>query len=505
MKMRHKLLLLLLTAAMLLCAFGCKQAEEPDRQTTQPETTQAPKETGEFDNYPGTFKEERYSEIRDFEVAVPESDSNGYFCLSCTEDFNGSQVHDSMVRRDSMLYEKHGISVTYNTFPANDNGVTLRQTVQNALSSNIRTSDMIGGGLNYCILPLNDMGFLYHINQAEYVNFDNPWWASYFIDGVAYKGNVNYAAAMALGPGFFGAPYTMICNLYLQNQGIYLPDGTQMDIFELVETGEWTLEVFYDITREYTLDLNHDDKIIPADDRLAYAHIRSFITAGCHYIAAGMKFSSWDEAGNIKVDLTDETVVNCVDRLQGIFDTLKDNWHDTLWDNQIQIFMNGHALFFGNSMTYIANLTQMVADYAIIPLPKGSADQKSYYTGINTWTSAYIAIPRQVEDPEFIGHTLELLGYYAYTEVRPVLYDKIICVRLERDLRQRDIMDTIYGSLYTDLNFIQNFAGSAGIVGNCIMDATQSYATSIAAVATGLPMVLEKYDKDMSKAEQQNQ
>ena len=501
MKRFKNVLLLLLAIATVLCAFGCGEKNQPSDQSTEI-TTERPAETGEYAEYLSSFETVKYEEIREFEVAVPEVDTGSYFCLSCEETPNGAQVHDSLLSRDNALYELHGIDVRYRGFPANDDGKTLRQTVQNEIMSDLETSDMIGGGLNYCIIPLNDLGLLYPINNAPYVTFEYPWWASYFIDSVTYRGKVTYASSMALGPGFFGAPYSMICNLNLQKQGIYLPDGTPMDIFELVESGEWTLDVFYDIIRDYSKDLNSDGKISPLQDLLAYAYVPTTVTACCHYFAAGMKLSEKDAEGNLVVNLAEEKVVNCVDRLQTIFASVSDNsnWDATYWENQLNIFKQDHALFFGNSMTYLSGLVEMHSDYAIIPLPKADAEQKSYYTGINTWTSAYIAVPKRVADPKFLGQSLELMGYYSWKYVRPVVYDRVISLRLARDERQLAIMDVIYSTLYTDLNFIHNFAGSADILATCVMDANQSYATKIAGIKETLPIKLQIFDRDMKKA-----
>ena len=502
MKHFQKVLPVLLAAGMVFCLFGCetKKPIKPIEPATQPANT------GEYADYPASLGVECYDPSREFEIGVPETNSQSFFCLSCEEDFNGYFVHDSMVRRDKELSENHGIDIMYRTYPANDDGRTLAETVQRLVLAGTKTSDMIGGGLNLCIQPLNaQSGLLKPINKLQYVDFEKPWWAEYFINGVSYKGVVNYAASMALGPGFFGSPYVMVCNLKLQEDGAFFSDGTQMDIFDLVETGEWTLDAFYDIIRNYTIDLNSDGNIRAVDDLLAYAHMRTDVTADCHYIAAGMKFCEKDESDGITVNLWDENVIDTVDRLQMIFDTIKDNYDKGFdekgSDLQINTFINGHALFFGNSMTYVTRLLEMVADYAIIPLPKGSEEQP-YYTGINTWTSAYIAVPNQTMDEAYVGQTLELLGYYSWKTIRPVIYDKVLSVRLARDGRQLAIMDTIYSSLYTDLNQLYNWGGSEGIVNTSIMNADLSYATRIASVKDAIPLLLEKFDRDMKQANQ---
>ena len=79
------------------------------------------------------------------------------------------------------------------------------------------------------------------------------------------------------------------------------------------------------------------------------------------------------------------------------------------------------------------------------------------------------------------------------------MYDEILCLRLAKDPRQVEIMDTIYNNLYVDLNYINDFGTSASLIADCIMDSKVNFSSSKAAIETVLDLVLDKFEKDMSR------
>ena len=52
----------------------------------------------------------------------------------------------------------------------------------------------------------------------------------------------------------------MMCNLELARD-VYMQDGSTMDMFGMVESGDWTLENFEYIIQDYTTDLDSDGEI----------------------------------------------------------------------------------------------------------------------------------------------------------------------------------------------------------------------------------------------------
>ena len=495
-RIRKSLFCTLLSLVFVLLAGGCHRdstQEPPDVGSV------APPETGDADdpyrNYPEQLGVRNY-EGRTFSIATVESDPSSFFVLSSPEELTGYAVSDAMYVRDQAMLETYGIDVQYQLYETN---ITLRQSVGTGISGNLYVCDMINTSLSESILSMYPTGNLYDINQMPVLDMNLPWWAGYFAEGATFRDKLYYTAGMASGGGYFSTVYVMMCNLNLARE-VYLEDGSAFDIFQLISDGNWTLEVMDSIITDYTRNLDGNEEISVYTDLLAYAHMRTDITAGCHFIAAGGKFSTLDMDGNIVVDLDNQTTQNLVERLAGMFDEIKDNYNHAAFtqDNeQIGAFVDGRALFFGNSMSYVNQVTEMSDDYAIIPCPKGDSAQQEYFSGINTYTNGYLAFAANITDPEFVAYAAEMLGHASYYRVKPEVYDETLCLRLAKDPRQIAVMDTIFANLYVDLNYLNSFAASAGIVQNCILDVNRNYASEISTIQIALPLVIEKFEKDM--------
>ncbi len=497
MNQKFKAVLCLLLALFLAVPLiGCKGDQKDPGQTEPPAAgTVAPNADDPYVNYPNELGIRNY-EGKKFTIASVNVDPSSYFVLAAPEDYTGFSVSDAMYGRDQAIYENYGIEIEYVPY---ETGETLKSALNLSISGGMYVADMINSYLANSILPLFNAGQLYDINSIPLLNTDNPWWASYFAEGATYRDRLYYAAGMASGGGYFGTVYTMMCNLRLEKD-VYLEDGSEMDIFELIQEGNWTLEAMDDIITDYTTNLDADPDISVYSDRLAFAHMRTAVTAGCHYVAAGGKFSTSDSDGSILVELESENSQNIIEKLASIFDKIEDNYNEQAYFNenkQVEAFTSGRALFFGNSITYADYLLQMDDDYAIIPCPKYNSSQEEYFSGINIHTSGYLAVPSNIQEPEFVGYTLEMLGYHTYYKVRPMVYDTILCLRLAKDPRQIKVIDEIYANLYVDLNFINDFAGSASVVENCILDADKNFVSDYGIVKPAIPLMIDRFEQDL--------
>ena len=496
-----RLLCLLLTCAALLPAVvSCqKKKTSGNGDVTLSEDT-----TDEYSAYISNLGVKNY-DGRKFVIAARNTSTDSFFTLHPDDQgFMGYAVSDAMYTRDQRMMNDYGIEIAYKLYPDNDNGREIATTISNSELLGAYAYDMVTSNITASIATLQVQQALYNIEELPVIDSNKPWWSSYFWEGASYNNALYFTAGQAAGGGFFATPYVMMCNLELARD-VYMQDGSTMDMFGMVESGDWTLENFEYIIQDYTTDLDSDGEISVYDDRLAYAHCRSEVTAQCHYVAAGMNFSTIDSEGKIVVNLS-ERVANMVERMATLFDSIKDNFNEAAYfqespSQQMVAFKNKRALFFGNSMSYVDEITDMASDYAIIPCPKASSSQTEYYSGINLWTPGYIAFPMHCGDgdKEFVGYTAELLGYWSYVYVKPVVYDKVLCLRLARDGRQIKIMDTIYSNLYVDLNYINDFAMSSSLITDCIMDVTKSFESQKQSIELVIDLEIKKFIRDMSK------
>ncbi len=472
----NKVLCLLLVLVMSFVVIGCK-GDKTDPATTTggggpyvPPTDDGTEFPYEIRNWAG----------KQLNIATTQSSSDSFFTKLCGEETLGYEVHDAIFSRDAHMYETFGIDVFYIPYSSDNNGKQLLETVSPLLKKNTYICDMINAGLKGCLLNMYATNLLYDINSMPLIDMENDWWASYFAEGATYNNKLYYIAGMVAGGGYFSTPYVLACNTNLQRD-VYLADGTQMDIFSLIEDGKWTIATMADIVTDYAKDLTGNGYNVQ-EDRMAFLHVGGgIVTGGCHFIGAGGKFCTTTEDGDLNVynHLLTQENQNLVKDLQNLFAIVAaDNCYGVEFESDP--FTNDRALFMGNSMTLVEGLTAMESDYAIIPCPKSNSPaQTEYFSGVNTWTQGFTAFATNLSDAEFVAYAAEALGWLSYHEVRPEVYDATLCLRLVReDERQIDIMDIIFANLYIDLNYLNEFGNSVEKMCNAIYK-NQNYYNNI--------------------------
>ncbi len=490
-----KILCLMLVLVMAFAVVGCKDGKDPKNTNggTQPPETPPPI------GFPYPVMNWNGQQLK---IASIEGNPESFFTMTCGLEMLGYEVHDALFSRDQTAYDTFGIDVYYMTFPATDDGKTLRDTLMPNLKGGTYVCDMINANLANCILNLSALGYLSDMNSLQWINTDHDWWASYFADGASYNDKLYYAAGMNVGGGYFATPYAMFCNTNLQRD-VYLEDGTQMDIFTLVDEGNWTLPVMIDIITEYSKDLDGDG-FDPNEDLMAYAHIRGGVTSSAHFIAAGGKFSTITEDGDLDVynTITSQSTQQLAKQIQEIFAIVETNYdRETFFSGaQEGAFMGDRALFFGNSMSYVNHFVNMESDYAIIPCPKATSGVGTeYLSAVNEFTAGYTAFTNNLSNADFVAYAAEALGWLSFEKVKPEVYDATLCLRVVReDERQITIMDTIYSNLYIDLNFVNDFGGSKTKIGG-VLNTTDNYFTAISKLERAIGRDVTQFISDMSE------
>ena len=490
-----RILCVMLVLVMALTAVGCKDKKDP--AASQPSVTTPINTEIVFPLEEKNWNGERLT------IATLKSDASSFFTMLCGEEMLGYEVHDAIFQRDLAMYDRFGIDVYYQGYenPVNANGGNLLSPVQQAIKGKTYICDMINANLKGCILSLAAGNHLYNINSMPLIDMENAWWASYFAEGATYSDKLFYTAGMTAGGGFFKTPYVMVCNTELQRD-VYLEDGTQMDIFALVDEGNWTISTMIDIVTDYSMILDGSRTEFDISlDRMAYLHVRAgIITGGCHFVGAGGKFCTTNEDGELDVydHLVTQSNQQLIKDLQNLFALVKDG--NCYGKDPGNPFGEGRALFIGNSMELADGLISCEYDYAIIPCPKSNnPSQTEYLSGVNTWTPGFTAYAANLENAEFVAYASEALGWLSYVKVRPEVYDATLCLRLVReDDRQVTIMDEIYANLYIDLNYLNEFGGSIDKLCASIYNADQNYFTNISKLERAIGRDVNQFISNMT-------
>ncbi|MFQ9148792.1 MAG: hypothetical protein ACLR5G_11195 [Eubacteriales bacterium] len=230
------------------------------------------------------------------------------------EEATGDIVDDALVSRNNTVEERLGVRLNFITMPGEWGD---RDNFNGAIKQSVLAGD---GAYDICAVLSNQLatltldGLLTNLNKLQYLDFEKPWWAKGLLDELAVDDKLYFAS----GDASLGLINGMMCVFYNKKM---CEDFQVPDLYEIVNSGEWTIDKAVELTTGVYQDLNGDDKKGP-EDRLGFAtgsynQLYGFIDS------FNLQILERDSEGlPSKVVFDSEKVVNAVDKLVSLF---KDN------------------------------------------------------------------------------------------------------------------------------------------------------------------------------------
>ncbi len=165
---------------------------------------------------------------------------------------NGTVIDDAIFERNALVEDHLGIKIV-----ATDKKTTSTQGSTEGLGA--LRSDFSSGDYTYnaVILPAYDMsaaayqGYLYDLNKIESLNLDAEYWDQNTVNSLTIK-NMLYYCSGDYSYDNFNATECIVFNKDIAKQkGIN-------DLYELVDSGKWTMEKWKEYTKLVSEDLNGD-------------------------------------------------------------------------------------------------------------------------------------------------------------------------------------------------------------------------------------------------------
>ena len=135
------------------------------------------------------------------------------------------------------------------------------------------------------------------------------------------------------------------------------------------------------------------------------------------------------------------------------FDTQYAITYQRVTKDPISMWQNDQGLFWMTTMGNIPSLREMESDFGVLPYPKLTEEQDSYYTTIAPYNSQFICVPLIQNDLERTGVITEALAYYGKSIVTPAYYDINLIGQSTRDEESSDMLDIIFDSLVFDIGY----------------------------------------------------
>ncbi|MBE6559670.1 MAG: hypothetical protein E7662_00985 [Ruminococcaceae bacterium] len=455
-----RILAALLASLMLvpaLAACSDEGAGTPADDTTAADVTTEPAETEPRETERHEIKDDLPKDLKlggktiNFFIAT-EAVYDNYVMGS--DEKAGDVVNEAVRLRNNNVQEQLGF-----VFKASRNSETL-ETVGPAVSSLILAGDSTYDAFlaQQCrITGLVSQKLFYNGYDLKYVNYEQPWWLNNFMDELTLGTSYRPLLVSDFNTGTIEAIRANIFNKDLYRDLYGDPDALYQEVLD----GKFTFDRMNELVAGAYKDLNGNGKT-DVDDQLGLlawalqASVDPFVYSG------EIGFTTRDKDGYIQLNMISEEAVALCEKLCAFFH--QPAVSSAAGKNPANFFVSGNILFMGNgTFGSCSALRDMEDDYGILPHPKMTETQETYYSLVHD-TSLLTGVSIASKNLDVVGAVLEALAAESYRRVTPAYYESALKLKYARDDVSSQMIDLIKSNMTT--NFIYAYNTSLNAIGH---------------------------------------
>ncbi|MHB1153320.1 MAG: type 2 periplasmic-binding domain-containing protein [Eubacteriales bacterium] len=397
------------------------------------------------------------------------------------EELSGDIVNDTIWKRDILTEQRLSVNIE-NKILSDMTAVNIIKSVQ----ANDYICDMFYFGFTSELGSLLKAGCIFNLNDISHLKLTGAWWNASIAETMTIAGKQPYTSG-PISPMYLKSPIVMVFNKNLA------ADYALDDIYSIVRSGSWTLDIMAEMMTKTSSDLDGDGTINEDNDQFGLSLEGTL--ANALYTAAGFTEVVSFKDGSWTATINDINSVNFIEKCAEILSDKNAVYirPDGSTEKHADIFKAGRSLFSDFTLTgVIAYFRDMEDDYGIIPVPKNTKSQEKYKTSCNTWLFNAVAVPSNITDSESVGLVMETLARYSYTELIPAVCEITMEGKMTRDEESVEMLKIIYQNPVFDFNTIFDFGGSHSLVNACILGRKDDFVSGYAALESKMKTEIEK-------------
>ena len=359
----------------------------------------------------------------------------------CPEEYIGEPLNDAAYDRKIRIEETYNCKIVQipGSYGPEEDAAKLQKSVQ--AGEHIYDIAMMRG-INFTTLLTKN--YLLELGELQNIDFDNPWWRKQCSDALQI-GKKRYGVSGNVSTREISLA-ALICfnKKIVENYGLESP-------YELVKSGEWTLDKFTEMGKQITRDLDGDGKITESD-MWGIGYSRDVVWNLLN--SCGVRMMELDPNG-VPVITIDEG--DNLSKTQNILQKLFDESYSANW-RRIGVGFSTERLLFSFAWALgVVELREYDFEFGIVPLPKYDKAQSEYMPNIYGLGLNIICVPSTNEDVENTGLFLEAFSYEGQKNIIPVYYENILKTKSARDDESEDMLDYIFDNLHYETGTLLNF------------------------------------------------
>ena len=378
-------------------------------------------------------------------------------------------------------------------------GITVKAVAVDDVAASLRTSlasdpicDAAMPFMSEAAVFAQD-GQLYDLCDFEgYLDINAPWWDQNANESLSIAGRIFFST------GDISIMQKIVSGGIAFNKKLMANYFPELNMYELVDKGEWTIDKFYEMCKQVTHQLN-DDNVMDEND------FWGMLGAGAAvFFGSGETFVGKD-ANDYPVVLIGEGNERSVDVMRKALGYIseKRTWNITAheftdqtnkWDKIVQIFGEDRALFIGALGSAIKKCRKYDVVFGLVPNPKYDADQEGYYDRCSS--AAYGAcIPMNVEDAYFSAYMLDLMAVGGKNYLTNAYYDATLKGKDMNTVDDERMLDIIYSGIKYDISNIYKITELEKLTSLEQPDLfSQALQTAVPIAEAKLAEIVERYE-----------
>ena len=332
-------------------------------------------------------------------------------------------------------------------------------------------------------------GVYYNVKNIEYLDLQKPWWNQTLLNELELFDSIYF-----LG-GNIAITQVSNAGLMVYNKTIFDEYFKDVNIYELVDNYEWTIEKLYELTSQVHVDTNTSGTVDDGD-LVGYTDYSGGGWIDLWIAALGVDITLKDDEGYPYIAIYNERTVDAFERLQRL------NYNNPGaipfgTERTETKFENGNVLFSASHLRACETFRNMTSPYGALPLPMYDKEQGRYATYPQNGCSL-ITVLSTCTNTELIGATLELMAAESYRQVTPEYYQ--VCLKGKYSAAADDarMYDKIIEGIKLDFGFIYastNIGGINNLFRKLDGDIAQTYESNKVKYETQLNELIDKLDE----------
>ena len=481
-RMKRTLAILLASLMLLPTLAACGDAEEP-ADTTPPSQVTSSDEDDDIpdDELPDNLN---YNKEKITFISANEMDY---------DDLTGDVVEDAIYERNKAVEERLGVVI---------NVIQEETPIDKVITA------VNGGSSDYDVMvelcwraaPKFTGNYFYNLRNTQYLDFEKPWWNQSFTDVVTYN-DITFGVTGAMVLSLYRRTYVTVFNKNL------FTDANQPFLYEHVDNGSWTLDKQTSLVPLFHRDNGNAQQDMEGD---IYGFVSNdFIFVDPYWASCEVEIIRKNNDGEYEWVFESSKLHDMAEKVLALYYGTDDAAyieHDDYQAEQtvLKVFSGNFAAMGTMVIQQLedASMRNMTQEYGVVPIPKYSEDQDTYYSQMHDgFTIACFPNTVREDRADMLSAVLEAMSSVSYRIVRPVYYETALRTQIAKDPQSAEMMDLIINNIRIDAGFVYSHSmGSVHQGFQQLVDSGNNNAVSrYKRMTTAAQRALEKLVTELDK------